>query len=166
MTANTLASPSIALYQPDIPQNTGTILRLGACLGLPVEVIEPCGFALSDRSLRRAGMDYIDSAALIRHMNFAAFDTLRRNQGRRLVLLTTQSASPYGDFSFTSNDVILFGRESAGVPDEVHDSADHRLLIPMQPGQRSLNLAVSVAMVAGEVLRQLDLFAKQDTPTD
>lgn len=160
MTNSTINSPSIALFQPDIPQNTGTILRLGACLGLPIEVIEPCGFALSDRTLRRAGMDYLDSANLIRHMNFEAFDTQRRNQNRRLILMTTRAASPYTAFQFAPTDVIMFGRESAGVPDEVHDCADHRLIIPMQPDQRSLNLAVSAAMIAGEVLRQLDLFAK------
>ncbi len=160
MTDSPIQSPSIALYQPDIPQNTGTILRLGACLGLPIEVIEPCGFALSDRTLRRAGMDYLDSANLIRHMNYEAFDAQRRDQGRRLILMTTHAASPYTDFRFAPTDVILFGRESAGVPDDIHNSADHRLLIPMQPGQRSLNLAVSAAMIAGEVLRQLDQFAK------
>lgn len=159
MTNKPVSSPSIALYQPDIPQNTGTILRMGACLGLPVEIIEPCGFALSDRTLRRAGMDYLDSANLTRYVNFDAFNAKRQESGRRLILLTTKSDTPYPSFSFQNNDVILFGRESAGVPDDVHNAADHRLTIPMQPGQRSLNLAVSAAMVSGEVLRQLGQFA-------
>ncbi|WP_102958843.1 tRNA (cytidine(34)-2'-O)-methyltransferase [Mangrovicella endophytica] len=146
---------SIALFQPDIAGNTGTILRLGACLGLPVEVIEPAGFDLSDRALKRAGMDYLEQAALRRHVDYTAFDKARRAAGRRLVLLTTKGACPYTDFIFEDRDVLLFGRESAGVPDAVHDDADARLLIPMQPGSRSLNLAVSVGMTAGEALRQL-----------
>ncbi|NDV85654.1 tRNA methyltransferase [Aurantimonas aggregata] len=147
--------PSIALFQPDIAGNTGTILRLGACLGLPVEVIGPAGFDLSDRALRRAGMDYIEMSQLVRHVDIEAFETARQNGGRRLVLLTTKAETNYTDFAFTAHDTLLFGRESAGVPDSVHDAADARLTIPMQPGTRSLNLAVSVAMVAGEALRQL-----------
>lgn len=147
--------PSIALYQPDIAGNTGTILRLGACLGLTVEIIGPAGFDLSDRALRRAGMDYLAMSLLVRHVDLAAFDTARRRANRRLVLLTTKAATPYTGFAFSADDTLLFGRESAGVPDSLHDAADARLTIPMQPGARSLNLALAVAMVAGEALRQL-----------
>lgn len=150
-----LPQPSIALFQPDIAGNTGTILRLGACLGLPVEVIGPAGFDLSDRALRRAGMDYLEMSRLVRHVDLAAFQTARQGAARRLVLLTTKAETNYTDFAFSAQDTLLFGRESAGVPDGLHEAADARLTIPMQPGARSLNLAVSAAMVAGEALRQL-----------
>lgn len=145
---------SIALYQPDIAGNTGTILRLGACLGIAVEIIEPAGFDLSDRNLKRAGLDYLERAALMRHLDFEAFETARQTQGRRLVLFTTKAADAYTNFAFEENDILLFGRESAGVPDHVHERADARLLIPMQAGARSLNLAVSAGMAAGEAMRQ------------
>ena len=145
----------IALYQPDIAGNTWTILRFAACTGLAVDVIEPAGFDLSDRNLRRAGMDYLEMAALTRHVDWPRFEEWRRSEGRRLLLLSTKAVVPYTDFAFAEGDVILFGRESAGVPDTVHDAADARLLIPMQAGARSLNVALSVAMVAGEALRQL-----------
>lgn len=144
----------IALYQPDIPGNTGTILRLAACLGLGVDIIEPAGFDLSDRNLKRAGMDYLAIAALTRHVTYERFDQTVRAAGRRLVLASTKAALPYCDFAFRPDDVLLFGRESAGVPDAVHERADARILIPMMTGQRSINLAVSVGMVAGEALRQ------------
>jgi tRNA (cytidine/uridine-2'-O-)-methyltransferase len=147
--------PGIALYQPDIAGNTGTILRFAACLGLGVEIIEPAGFDLSDRNLRRAGMDYLEMAALARHVDWNAFEAWRHGQGRRLVLLSTKAALPYTEFAFAPNDILLFGRESAGVPDHVHDAADARLTIPMVTGARSINLALSVAMVAGEAIRQL-----------
>ena len=145
----------IALYQPDIAGNTGTILRFAACLGLGVDVIEPAGFPLSDKALKRAGMDYLEMAALIRHVDWNAFEDWRRNDGRRLVLLSTKAAAPYTIFSFADGDILLFGRESAGVPDPVHQAADARLTIPMQGAARSINVALSVAMVAGEALRQL-----------
>lgn len=148
-------APSIALYQPDIAGNTGTLLRLGACLAVDVEIVEPAGFDLSDRTLRRAGMDYLEMARLKRHVDFDAFDETRRAAGRRLVLLTTKADDDYRDFAFRADDVLLFGRESAGVPERIHDSAGARLTIPMAPGARSLNLAVSAAMVVGEALRQL-----------
>jgi tRNA (cytidine/uridine-2'-O-)-methyltransferase len=144
----------IALYQPDIAGNTGTILRLAACLGLEVHIIEPAGFDLSDRNLKRAGMDYLEMAALTRHVDWQAFEDWRVSQSARLVLLTTKAETAYTDFAYAPDDVLLFGRESAGVPDTIHDAADHRLTIPMQPGTRSLNLAMSVAMVVGEAVRQ------------
>ena len=145
---------SIALYQPDIAGNAGTILRLGACMGVPVEIIEPAGFDLSDRNLRRAGMDYLELATLRRHVEYPAFDRARREAGRRIVLLTTKAERAYTHFSYDARDILLFGRESAGVPAHVHDAADVRLTIPMVAGARSLNLAVSAAMVLGEALRQ------------
>lgn len=149
------ASLSIALYQPDIPQNTGTILRLGACLGVSVHIIEPTGFVLSDTGLKRAGMDYLERAAMIRHRSFEAFEDWRRQEARRLVLLTTKSTRSYLDFAYSDRDVLLFGRESAGVPDKVHAATGHALTIPMVEGLRSINLACSAAMVAGEALRQV-----------
>ncbi|OWK20968.1 tRNA (cytidine(34)-2'-O)-methyltransferase [Mesorhizobium amorphae] len=145
----------IALYQPDIAGNTGTILRFAACLGLGVEIIEPAGFPLSDRTLKRAGMDYLEIAALTRHVDWHAFEQWRKSGARRLVLLSTKAATAYTDLAFADGDVLLFGRESAGVPDPVHEAADARLVIPMQPGTRSINVALSVAMVAGEAIRQL-----------
>jgi tRNA (cytidine/uridine-2'-O-)-methyltransferase len=145
---------SIALYQPDIAGNTGTIMRLAACLGLTVEVIEPAGFDLSDRNLKRSGMDYLSTVTLTRHLDWNHFETWRRENGRRLVLASTKAAEPYVDFSYRPDDILLFGRESAGVPDHVHETADARVLIPMQAGQRSINVAISAAMIAGEALRQ------------
>ena len=145
----------IALYQPDIAGNTGTILRFAACLDIGVDIIEPAGFPLSDRALKRAGMDYLEMAALSRHADWHAFEEWRKAHARRLVLLTTKAASAYTDFAFAAGDILLFGRESAGVTEEVHQAADARLTIPMRPGARSINVALSVAMVAGEALRQL-----------
>ncbi len=147
----------IALYQPDIPGNTGTILRLAACLGLAVDIIEPAGFDLSDRNLKRAGMDYIASVTLTRHINWEWFEAWRAPTGRRLVLASTKAAEAYTRFQFRADDILLFGRESAGVPDHVHDLAQGRILIPMAEGQRSLNVAISAAMIAGEAIRQVQL---------
>lgn len=144
----------IALYQPDIPGNTGTILRLAACLGLGVDIIEPAGFDISDRNLKRAGMDYLASVSLARHVNFERFEEWRRESGRRLVLASTKAAERYTDFAYRPDDILLFGRESAGVPETVHDRADARVIIPMVEGQRSINVAMSAAMIAGEALRQ------------
>lgn len=142
----------LALYQPDIPQNTGTMLRLGACLGVGVDIIEPCGFVWDDKKLRRAAMDYIDLLDYQRHTSWEAFQ--QQIGARRLVLLTTKGATPYTNFSFNSNDILMVGRESAGVPDDVHARADARVIIPMVQDVRSLNVAVSAAMVLGEALRQ------------
>ena len=144
----------IALYQPDIAGNTGTILRLAACLDLSVDIIEPTGFALSDSNLKRAGMDYIAKATMTRHVDWDAFETWRQAQGKRLVLASTKANLSYTDFPFEKDDILLFGRESAGVPENVHETADHRIRIPMRADQRSLNLAVSVGMMAGEAMRQ------------
>lgn len=144
----------LALYQPDIPQNTGTLLRMAACLGLAVEIIEPAGFDVSDRHLRRSGLDYLDHVPITRHRSWEAFEAWRRAEGIRLVLATTAGALPYTDFPFRDGDCVLMGRESAGVPASVHTAADARVFVPMQPGMRSLNVAVSAAMIVGEALRQ------------
>lgn len=146
--------PRIALYQPDIPHNTGAILRFAACLGVDVDIIEPAGFDLSDRGLKRAGMDYVERAALRRHISFDAFQAWRQGEGSRLVLLSTKADQAYTDFAFRTDDILLFGRESAGVPESVHEQAEARLIVPMRPGLRSINLAMTVAMVTGEALRQ------------
>jgi len=144
----------IALYEPDIPQNTGTILRLCACLGIEAHLIGPAGFPTSDRAFRRAGMDYLDAVVIMRHASWQAFDTWRRSHDHRLVLFTTSATASYLDHRYEPADILLFGRESAGAPREVHDAADARLVIPMRPGLRSLNVAVAAAMAAGEALRQ------------
>jgi tRNA (cytidine/uridine-2'-O-)-methyltransferase len=145
----------LALYQPDIPQNTGAILRLAACFGLPVDVIEPCGFAFDDRRMRRAGMDYLDHVELHRHRSWEAYRAARKGTTGRLVLLTTKSAVPHTEIRFEASDSLLLGRESAGVPEEVHAAADLRIRIPMRAGLRSLNVAMAAAIVAGEAMRQL-----------
>ncbi len=145
----------IALYQPDIAGNTGTILRMAACLGIAVDIIEPAGFDLSDRNLRRAGMDYLEMAALTRYVDFDRFEKWLLVEGRRLVLFSTGAALPYTDFTFEDGDILLFGRESAGVPDHVREAADAQLLIPMKGGGRSLNVALAAAMALGEAVRQV-----------
>jgi tRNA (cytidine/uridine-2'-O-)-methyltransferase len=159
----THSMPRLAIYQPDIPQNTGTMLRLAACLGVPVDIIEPAGFDVSDRNLRRSGMDYLDRVEVTRHISWRAFAEWRITRGTRLVLATTKGAVPYADFTFRKDDVILVGRESAGVPDEVHEAADARLLVPMRAGLRSLNVAVTAAMILGEALRQTGTFPLFDS---
>ena len=148
----------LALYEPDIPQNAGTLFRLGACLGIAIDLIEPAGFDSSDRALRRAALDYLDHVLIERHVSFAHFETRRRAAGRRLVLATTRAEMPFTAFRFQADDVLLLGRESAGVPDAVHAGADCRIAIPLRPGLRSLNVAVAGAMMIGEALRQLDVF--------
>ena len=144
----------LALYQPDIPQNTGTMLRMAACLGVAVDIVEPAGFDVSDRNFRRAGLDYLDALDITRHPSWRAFGAFRAERRLRLVLATTKAATPYTEFAFEATDVVLVGRESAGVPDEVHAAADARIVVPMRPGRRSLNVAVAAAMILGEALRQ------------
>ncbi len=151
----------LALFQPDIPQNTGTLLRLGACLDIELDIIEPCGFIFSERTLKRAGMDYLDMVRYRRHHSWEHFLQYRAEHPEeygRIVLLTTHANEPYYNFEFRPNDIILMGRESAGVPEEVHQTADARLLIPMNHNARSINVAVSAVMVVGECLRQVNGF--------
>ncbi|MET4839847.1 tRNA (cytidine/uridine-2'-O-)-methyltransferase [Bradyrhizobium japonicum] len=151
-----LAHPmQIALFQPDIAQNTGTILRLCACLGMAAHIIEPAGFPFSDRLFRRAGMDYLDHVSVTRHDSWSKFEDWRATQGYRLLLFTTKAATDYRDFHYQTSDILLFGRESAGVTDAVVEAADARLVIPITAGLRSLNVAMTAAMAAGEALRQL-----------
>jgi tRNA (cytidine/uridine-2'-O-)-methyltransferase len=150
----------IALYEPDIPQNTGTILRLCACLQLEAHIIEPAGFPVTDRAFRRAGMDYLDRVSITRHGSFDAFEHWRRAGQLQLVLLTTAAETSYLDHAFRDDQVLLFGRESAGVPAAVHAAADARLRIPIADGLRSLNVAMAVALVAGEALQQTGGFPR------
>ena len=144
----------LALYQPDIPQNTGTILRMAACLGVSVDIIGPAGFDFGDRALKRAGLDYLDSVELNRHISFASFETWRRKEGLRTVLATTKARQTYTKLHYRSDDIIMLGRESAGVPEIVSDVADELVSIPVRGGLRSLNVAVAAAIIVGEALRQ------------
>jgi tRNA (cytidine/uridine-2'-O-)-methyltransferase len=150
------AMPRLALFQPDIPQNAATLIRLGACLGVPVDIIEPCGFIFSDSGFRRAGMDYLDQTPFTRHASWEAFGS--QVTGRR-VLLTTKARLSYTAFSFRNDDILLLGRESAGVPDAVHADIHDKVRIPMREGLRSLNVALAGAMVLGEALRQTKGFS-------
>ncbi|GJD73104.1 tRNA (cytidine(34)-2'-O)-methyltransferase [Methylobacterium goesingense] len=152
----------LALYQPDIPQNTGTLLRMAACLGAAVEIIEPAGFDVSDRHLRRSGLDYLDRVAVTRHRSWDAFAAWRQAHNIRLVLATTRGALPYTAFAYRDGDCLLMGRESAGVPDAVHAAADARVVVPIRPDLRSLNVAVCAAMILGEALRQTEGFPSPD----
>jgi tRNA (cytidine/uridine-2'-O-)-methyltransferase len=157
----------LVLFEPDIPQNTGALLRLGACLGIAVDIVEPCGFLFDDKRLRRAGMDYLEAVEMVRHRSWDAYRAAAQNTapGRppgRLVVLTTRGETRYTDFAFEPGDNLLLGRESAGVPEAVHAQADARLLIPMGTGIRSLNVALAAAMVSGEALRQTGLFPQTD----
>ena len=148
----------IALYQPDIPQNTGNIFRLAACLGVSVDVIEPAGFFFEDKRLQRSLMDYIDHLDYKRHVDWEAFYQWSKIHNHKLILLTTKSQKKYYDFKFNNSDILLFGRESAGMPEKIHQCANERLLIPMQKGLRSLNVSSATSMVLGEALRQLNSF--------
>ena len=153
----------ICLFEPDIPQNTGTILRMAACLGVPVDIIEPCGFLLTSAALKRAGMDYLGAADYTRHADWRGF-VQARNDGTvpgRLVLLTTKGAVPYCDFDYRPDDILMLGSESSGVPDQVHDYVDARVVIPLKPGMRSLNVAMATAMTLGEALRQNNSFPEK-----
>ena len=146
----------LALFEPDIPQNAGALLRLGACLGVPVDIIEPCGFLFSDAQLRRSGMDYLDLAECVRHASWEKY--LSARESGRILLLSSKASQAYTQFAFAQNDTLLLGRESAGVPDAVHARADARLRIPMKSGLRSINVAQAGAMVVGEALRQTGNF--------
>lgn len=150
---------ALALYEPDIAQNAGTLARASACLGVALHIIEPAGFPVGDAGFRRAGMDYLDRAVIVRHASFTAFEAWRRAEGRRLVLGTTRAAVAYTGFVFAPDDVLLLGRESAGVPEAVHQAADGRIAIPLVEGTRSLNVALAGAMMLGEALRQTGGFA-------
>ena len=148
----------IALYQPDIPQNTGNIFRLGACLGVEVDIIEPTGFFFDDKKFKRSAMDYIDYLNYKKHVDWGHFYQWVKENHFRLILMTTKSQKSYYNFKFHSSDILLFGRESSGVPNEIHKTVDHRLTIPMKNGLRSINLSSSVALVLGEGLRQINNF--------
>ena len=154
----------LALFQPDIPQNTGTIMRLAACLNVEIDIIGPTGFDMSERALKRAALDYLPHVNLTRHLSYNQFNENRPPKSR-VILLTTAAKIIYTDFQFGKNDILLLGRESKGVTKEVHDHADHRIKIPMRPGLRSLNIAVSASMVLGEALRQLNAFPTADDKT-
>jgi tRNA (cytidine/uridine-2'-O-)-methyltransferase len=147
----------LALFEPDIPQNAGALIRLGACLGVPVDIIEPCGFLFGEAGFRRAGMDYADSAEIVRH---ASWDAFLANRSGRLILLTTKADESYTRFMFAPDDTLLLGRETVGVPDHVHHAADARLRIPMRTGLRALNVSQAGAMALAEALRQTDGFPK------
>ena len=146
----------IALYQPDIPQNAGNIFRLGACLGVSVDIIEPTGFIFDDKRFKRSAMDYLDHIDYKRHIDWKHFHDWSHENKFRIVLLTTKAKQSIYKFEFHSSDILLFGRESAGVPDNIHNIVDHQLTIPMQEGVRSINLSSSVALVIGEGLRQIN----------
>ena len=145
---------NIALYQPDIPQNTGNIFRLGACLGVSIDIIEPTGFIFDDKKFKRSAMDYIDHLNYKRHIDWQHFYDWSLEKKYRLILMTTKARQSFYEFEFHSSDILLFGRESAGVPDNIHQLVNHRLTIPMKKGVRSINLSSSVALVLGEGLRQ------------
>jgi tRNA (cytidine/uridine-2'-O-)-methyltransferase len=151
-----LLSLRLALYQPDIPQNTGTMLRMAACLGIGADIIEPAGFPVSDRDFRRAGMDYLDEISISRHISWDAFVTFAQENGHRLVLLSTKASLSHLEFKFQAKDILIVGRESAGVPQNVHNSIASKLRVPMVETMRSLNVAISAALVCGEALRQIE----------
>ena len=147
----------LALFQPDIPQNLGAAIRLGACLGVPLDVIKPCGFPLGDAAIRRAAMDYAARADVTRHRSWDIFQVNSASYGR-IVLFTTRAELPLHDFKFRPDDCLLFGRESAGVPEEVHEAVDARIYIPLAPGARSLNVVTAATLALGEALRQTNGF--------
>ncbi len=159
-----MTRPRLALYQPDIPQNAGALLRLGACLDFGLDVIEPCGFIWDDKRMRRAGMDYVALVQVTRHTSWNAFRETATRTGRRVVLLSTKASERLDRFTFAANDIIMVGRESAGVPDAVADAADARVRIPLTPSARSLNVAMAAAMAMAEALRQLGAFPPEEIP--
>lgn len=146
--------PDLVLYQPDIPGNTGTLLRLGACMNVKVHIIEPAGFRLDEKAFKRAGMDYLEQVSMIRHLDWSAFEAWRGHENRRLVLLTTKADETYTDFKFRHDDLLMLGRESSGAPEKAHKASNARIRIPINPHARSLNMALSGAMVLGEAIRQ------------
>ena len=148
----------IALYQPDIPQNTGNILRLAACLGLSVDIIEPTGYIFDDKRFKRSSMDYINHVDYKKYIDWDSFYKWSKEQHFRLILLTTKSQKKYYEYQYKNNDILLFGRESAGVPKKIHQCVNERLLIPMQKGLRSLNVSSAASMIAGEAIRQLNSY--------
>lgn len=152
----------LALYQPDIPQNAGTMIRMAACLGVAVDIVEPAAFDVSDRHFRRSGMDYLERATVTRHDSFTAFEAWRRAAGRRLILAETDGTARHVDFAFQPGDIVMVGRESAGVGGEVYAAADAAVHVPMRPGLRSLNVALAAAMVLGEALRQTGGYPPRD----
>lgn len=147
----------IALYQPDIAQNTGSMMRLASCMGCELHIIEPCGYALDDKKMRRVGMDYVDLATLVRHRSWEAFLDFRQSIDARIILLTTKTTTPYTDITYRKNDLLLLGRESAGAPESVHQAVDLRVTIPMHGTARSLNVGMAASMVLGEALRQVSI---------
>lgn len=153
----------LALYMPDIPQNTGTIMRMAACMGLTVHIIEPTGFRMDAKGLKRSGMDYLAKTVMQRHADWQSFNEWRLAAEKRLILLTTKASKPYCEVKFGEDDIFLFGRESVGVPSEVHEIADQRIIVPMKKDTRSLNLAMTTAFVMGEYLRQMDAFPQAKT---
>jgi tRNA (cytidine/uridine-2'-O-)-methyltransferase len=159
---NALENPmpvDLALYQPDIANNTGTLIRLGACLGTTIHIIHPTGFAFSPKALARAGMDYVDHAAVREHVSWSTFNDWRRAEGRRLVLLTTKAETSAYGVNYGADDIVMVGRESAGVPDAVAEACDVRVRIPMRDGMRSINVALAATLILGEAKRQTDGFA-------
>jgi tRNA (cytidine/uridine-2'-O-)-methyltransferase len=149
------AALTLAFFEPDIPQNTGTMLRMCACLGIDAALIEPAAFSVSDPRFRRAAMDYLEHVRLTRHVSWPAFLAWRAENPARMILLTTRAPLAYTELAYAPGDILLVGRESAGVPNEVHEAADARVRVPMQPDLRSLNVAIAAAMVLGEALRQI-----------
>ncbi|HLO76917.1 MAG TPA: tRNA (cytidine(34)-2'-O)-methyltransferase [Magnetospirillum sp.] len=156
--------PRLALYQPDIPQNAGAMLRLAACLSFGIDVIEPCGFLWDEKRMRRAGMDYVDLVGVTRHVSWTAFRQWTEDQGRRVVLLSTKASVRLDHFTFSPDDIIMVGRESAGVPDAVADAVGARVRIPLNPAARSLNVALAASIAMAEALRQLNAFPGEETP--
>jgi tRNA (cytidine/uridine-2'-O-)-methyltransferase len=154
-----LAGPALALFRPDRPHNLGAALRLGACLAVPVHVVEPCGFPLSDRRIREAGLDYLERVSWRRHADYASFDAMRKARGSRLILLTTRAELGHCNADYRPGDTLLVGQEGSGAPDWLHAAADLRVRVPMRAGIRSLNLVIAAAIVLGEALRQTGGFA-------
>lgn len=148
----------LALYQPEIAQNAGTLIRLGACLGFSIEIIEPCGFIMNDKKMKRSGMDYLEKVEVVKHISWQAFKTQFSSTSKRIILLSPVAKSSYTDFKFQADDILLLGRESCGVPDDVRNDCGCSVSIPMTPDCRSLNVAVAAAMVVGEALRQTNQF--------